>query len=198
MSARVLYMSSLPDEQLWELVRQDDIEAFNTLYRKHWKQLYNAAYKRLQDKEACEELVQDLFVYLYGSRHQLEINQSLIGYLHSAVRNKVLNCLRQKATEQKHVHQAASTKEEAYHHVELSVEYNELAHALQFHVEQMPDRNREVYLLNREQHLSVSEVAQHLQRPVSTVEKQLKKAISYLRLHLQDYFALVLFFQTIG
>ena len=59
---------NLSDETLLELLKNEDRLAFNILYNRYWKKLYNITNKRIKDREAAEEIVQDLFTSLWLNR----------------------------------------------------------------------------------------------------------------------------------
>src|SRR5215217_1747828 len=63
-------------------------QAFDMLYNRHWKQVFNAAYKRLNDEQQAQDIAQDVFVQLWirGTSSPIE---NLSAYLHVAARNGV-------------------------------------------------------------------------------------------------------------
>lgn len=54
--------------QLTALLREGDGEAFVEIYRRNWRMMYNAAFKRLHDEKQCEDLVQNVFTDLWARR----------------------------------------------------------------------------------------------------------------------------------
>ena len=47
------------DDKLVELMRQQDMAAFDEIYYRYWKKLYAMAYNRVHAKIVAEELVQE-------------------------------------------------------------------------------------------------------------------------------------------
>src|SRR3990170_2256579 len=81
----------LSDTELFALTKKEDIKAFEVLYKRHWPDLIDAAYKRLQSRSKAEDIVQELFISLYNKREVLEFTLSLKAYLNQALKYKVLN-----------------------------------------------------------------------------------------------------------
>ena len=63
----------LTDIQLADLLHQGDENAFNEIYKRFWKKIYNESYKRLKDTELAEDIVQDVFADLWIKRYNRSI-----------------------------------------------------------------------------------------------------------------------------
>jgi len=173
------------DADLLQLFRNQDKHAFDVLYKKYWNPLLHFAKHYIDDPDTCEELVQDLFVHLHGKPAPIEIHYSLSAYLFRAMRNRISNHVRNAAVYKKHIRLAVHSRAKDHNNVEQFVSYSELKKEIAFSVNQMPEKCREVYLLHEQHHYTVKKIASILNRPVDTVEKQFRKAIALLRLHLK-------------
>ena len=78
----------LTDCALAELLNEGDEEAFNHIYKRFWKKIYNETYKRLKDTEIAGDIVQDVFADLWIKRCSRKI-ENLNAYLISAARYQV-------------------------------------------------------------------------------------------------------------
>lgn len=72
----------------------NDEAAFNSLYKLFVKKLFSFAYTFLNDKESSEEIVNDVFVKVWLSRHRLQSINNIQTYLYVAVKNGCLSYLR--------------------------------------------------------------------------------------------------------
>ena len=153
---------------------QDD-NAFETLYKQFWPELLNFAGRYVEDRQTCEEIVQDLFVQLYSRGISVKLRNTLKSYLFVALRNRIFNYLRNRSVYRKHVTNAAKRKMTPQNNVEQSIYLKELQRAIFKSLKHMPTRCSEVYLLKQEQ-LTVKQISQALNRPMDTVEKQLRRA----------------------
>ena len=149
--------------------------AFEGLYKEYWSLLINFAGQYIDDRQTCEEIVQDLFVQLYVRGISVKLRHTLKAYLYVALRNRIFNYMRNRAVYRKHVTSAAKKKTASQNDVEQSIYLKELQKSIFKSLQQMPARCSEVYLLKQEQ-LTVKQISQALNRPTDTVEKQLRKA----------------------
>lgn len=78
-------------------MKQQDEPAFAELHRRFSVPLLNAAFQRLQDKDLCKELLQNLFVTLWLKREQFPDVQSVGGCLFTAPKNRVIEQYRPNA-----------------------------------------------------------------------------------------------------
>lgn len=175
------------DDELLHLMQQHDVRAFDELYRRYVGRLTNSAYKRLKDRELTEEIVQDLFVNLWVKRQQLTVQKSVEAYLHTALRNAVIDWFRQQARRQAFL-DAQPDEELPTNDTEDRVFYDDLQHRYQGVIELLPDKCRRVYELHQRGQ-SVAEIAEILGVSPKTVESHLLKANHTLRDQLRHFAA---------
>lgn len=176
-------------------MRQSDREAFARLYKKYWRRLFDSAYKRLLLREECEEIIQELFVDIWAKRETLLVTVSLEAYLFGALRFSIYNLIRSQKIRNAYLDHLTNTREAEQNYIEDRLYYEELARALEKSIENLPEKAKNVYLLSRRDNLTYKEIAQQLNMPVDTVEKQMGKALKILRMNLKD-FTLILILLT--
>lgn len=164
----------------------EDKGTFEILYKKYWELLLNFTGKYISDKDTCKEIVQELFITLHLKRRQLNINVSLSSYLYSSTRNKILNHLRNESVYKKHVAVAgkAILALTPINDIEQLMDANDLEKEIYYCLNKMSAKQREVYILIKQEAYSLKRAAEMLNRPVETVEKQLKKAVQQVQRHL--------------
>ena len=159
------------------------MKAFDEIYARYWKKLYLFAYSILEDREVCEDIVQDIFTYLYTKRKELSISE-LKPYLFQSIKFQVIKHLRNDKIAQHHVERINSIS--FSNHTEEMVNFRELEASLERHLNELPERCREIFKLSRQQNLTNEEIADQLGLSVQTVKNQISKALTYLRSKL-DY-----------
>lgn len=174
------------DVDLLELIWNRDEHAFNLLYKKFWRPLLHFAGRYLDDEDTCAEIVQDLFVHLHSKHSNWKVRTSVSSYLYMALRNRILNYLRNQAVYKKHVLRSSKGKARTLNNVEQCINLAELQKEISLALKRMPVKYREVYLLQHQHHFTTKKIALFLNRPIDTVEKQLQKATALLRGHLKE------------
>ena len=183
-------MKKLPfdtDQELLADIAIGDSRAFEILYRRYFSKLYGAAYKRLQDKELTEEIVQELFVSFWERRGNLSV-ENIENYLFSSIKYLVIAQFKKNSLFEKYS-STLSQVENNDNFTEQTVAFDELNEAYQRALLIIPERCREIFLLKRSG-LSQREISEKLDISEKTVENQMTKALKTLREALKDYTAL--------
>lgn len=180
------------DAALAQQLAAGDEAAFRAIYERYWRELYRLAWRKLDDRAAAEEIVQELFVDLWHKRESRRI-EHLPSYLHAALRYGVADHLRAEYHRKKHLTLTSPPAEEAPldHATEQALAADDLERALARRVEQLPAPMREVFRLSRLEHQSVPEIAARLHLSPKTVEYHLTRALKLLRGGLRDFLLLV-------
>lgn len=77
------------DEELWDLFRKGDRNAFEMIYHKFVKQLFNYGMTFARDTYLVKESIQDLFVELWAQRQGLGSTDNIKFYLMRSLRRKI-------------------------------------------------------------------------------------------------------------
>jgi RNA polymerase sigma-70 factor (ECF subfamily) len=180
-----LDLMQINDPELLCMLKRNDSNAFEILYKKYRQPLLNFADQYLKDKPASEDIVHELFTQLYIKDHNATI-RSLSSYLYIAVKNKVLNHLRKRSIYKKHISNYGHNLTTSIANcVEQRFDTNDLEKKIGSIVNEMPEKYQQVYTLKYKHELSVKKVSFILKRPVSTIEKQSKKLSVFLKNNLK-------------
>jgi len=178
------------DDHLLTLLKEGSEFALTNIYKKYWQRLYTSSNAILRDGQACEDIIQEIFLKLWLNRQDIQIRVSLSAYLFAAVRYEVYRQIK-----------SGRVREDIFDHVceriqagpdYNDLEYKELNTKISEIVEQLPDKCRAVYKLSREQHLSHKQIAVQLNISTKTVENHLTKALNSLRFSLGQVLTLEL------
>ena len=171
------------DLQLWSLVKLNNREAFEILYRRHWSRLLISAYNVLKDREVSKDIVQDVFTDLWVKRRTTFIS-SMSGYLKVSVRNQVFKQLRRGKIALEHIKGLDIVS--FVDATEQMVNFNQLNETYDRSVARLPERCREIFKMSRNENLTVKEIAAKLDISPKTVENQITKALKHLRKSMSD------------
>ncbi len=169
----------LSDRELLQQLTTGDRSAFEVLYRRHWRRLYDSAHKRLNNRQQSEDIVQDVFFRLWVRRSELDI-QDLSSYLSRAVRNQVLNYVtRQKADYG--FYEPFATLLTDHSTADAALLAKEVMGLVEDYAATLPVKRREIFLLHMRQRLSTKEIAELLNISQKTVQNQLHAAMKGMR-----------------
>lgn len=182
-------MVRLSDEFLYQRVKSSDNRAFDELYARYWKRLFEYAYKLVQDQIQAEDIVQEVFVQLWENSSQKEIHH-LSGYLFRSVKYQVATLIRNNKwkVEWDSVEMEDIPDENQVN--EFSKE--ELFQLLEESIEKLPPKCKEVFRLHKKEGFSTKEIAHSLNISPRTVENQIQKAMNSLRSDMGLYFFFLL------
>lgn len=177
----------LTDAQLWDAITSDDLRAFNKLYKRYWEKLFTNAYFYVNESDACEEIVQDIFIYLWNKRKELKIT-SFSRYLAASVKYKALNHLRAgKTSRLSYIENIEDiSKASCLNKGDENIRKLEFDQQINSYLDILPNRCKEIFVMSRINHLSNDEIAARLNISKRTVENQITQALKQLRLSFKD------------
>jgi len=185
-------LPSLSDQEILALIGQDDRAAFSELYNRYWQSLYQTAWNVLRDQEACMEVIQEVFVWLWEHRSGLQIN-SLPSYLRAAVKYKVTDILRSNKVREACFVNLDELNLDTLSRDEDPLELKELKAVIAQMSAKLPARARLIFELSRNEQLSNREIATKLGISEKTVENQITIALKKLRISMGSFSAWLFF-----
>ncbi|SDG29044.1 RNA polymerase sigma-70 factor, ECF subfamily [Pedobacter terrae] len=174
------------DHALFDLLKQGDEVAFGKIYSRYWAELYNAAYKRLPEKEKCQDIIQNIFTDLWNRKAELDL-ENPVAYLHTAVRFQTLKHL---ARSPKNSFFGKSFENELISPLQADgiLLEKEVAGLLELFIKALPEKRRNIFMMHYFEGLSTAKIAFELNISQKTVQNQLANATQALRLRLTHLF----------
>lgn len=164
------------------------LQTFEQFYRTYFLRLVSFASTYTEYEEDAEDIVQQVMLKYWDLLQSGESLDNPKAYVYQMVRNACLDYVKHNAVVQERM---VKGMEEA--DIEAICEwdfvdsadsptlYRELYDQVQSLIAQMPERQREVFLLSREQALKNAEIAEKLSISVKAVEKHMTAALRFLR-----------------
>jgi len=178
-------------DRAWILrVRESDAAAFEEMFRGYGEALCGFVNGYVRSPDEAQELVQDLFLWIWEHRYEREVPGSLRNYLFKSARNRAISRLRHRLIEQSFLARALHTPDatrRAADQADQRLVAGELAVAIERAIAELPERCQEVFRLNRQQGMSYAEIATVLDLSVKTVEVHMGRALAALREHLVEW-----------
>ncbi len=197
---RVLNPSVVPlrerrDEDLMLEHGRGSEEAFVELVRRHQRGVMNYMYRMVQNRQVAEELTQEVFVALVKNAQRYEPMAKFTTYLYAIASNIVskewLRRKRRPILFSLSSWGRGRNDEDDFDPLEhvgdqranvmLSFEHGEISEAVNAALKQLPDHQREAFVLHRFQDMSYDDIASVTNTPIGTVKSRVVRAERALR-----------------
>lgn len=175
------------DINFFLLVKSDKHRAFKLVFEAYWHAVYKQAYKRVQCADRAKDLVQDSFLSLWDKIDLLDSEGSVLAYLYAVLRNKVLKLYEKDEVRARYAISVTALEAPSDLYAQDALIEKELKVLIEKEVASMPPRMREIYLLKKDEELSVKQIAVNLSLSEQTIKNQLQTAYQRLRVRVKDY-----------
>ena len=157
---------------------------YNSLYQKQVEKLRNFVYYKCGDLSLAEDIAQETFVKLWTNCAKVVL-ESVMGYLYTIANRLFIDQTRSQKVRLKFEKEPIKTSntEDPYHALRTE-EFREL---LETTISDLPEGQREVFLLNRIEGYTFKEIAEMLGVSSTAVEKRMAKALVKLRDRIQEF-----------
>jgi RNA polymerase sigma-70 factor (family 1) len=166
------------DRELVALIHASDETAFAELYNRHWKSLYYTASSILKNSETARDIVQEVFTSFWQRRLEVTVEFPK-AYLQQAIRFQVFKAIDAGKATRQFYDRLADTSLEIVE--ENPVVFKDLLHLVQGLIDRLPEDARMAFMLNRDEKLTYSEIAEKMDISVKTVEKKMSQTLKHLR-----------------
>jgi RNA polymerase sigma-70 factor (ECF subfamily) len=177
----------LKEQQQLRRIRRGEIGSFEALFHTYYRGLFGYARNLIRSEEVAEEVVQDVFYNVWKNRESLRITRSWQSYLYRSVYNNSMMYLRKTRREYAMEEGNFPEPEGTSPDPSQEIQFREMSDLVSLTIEEMPERTREIFLLNRQEGMKYREIAERLSISVKTVEANMGKALRTLRESLEKY-----------
>lgn len=187
---------------LWNRFKQGDEQAFDSLFKQMHPLLCPFAQRILNNRADAEDTVQEVFINLWKNKDKIHIAGSSKAYLFQMVHNSCYNKILHFRTLKYQTNKLTETEiwnriHESYQIQDSFIqllEAKETEEVIKKAVEDLPDKCREIFILNRFQGYSYEEIATKLKISQNTVRVQIFRALEQLRNSLKKFLSIILVF----
>src|ERR1700730_11822834 len=193
--ASKLQAIDITDGMLAKQTLAGDQYAFENLVQRYSTPLFNFIYRFSGDYDQACDILQHVFIQLYGSLPTLRTDKPLKAWLFQVARNRCLDELRRKRAIHFSELEGVNDEEELSplaaipdmgHLPEELAEQSDLQERLQAAIQTLPIKFRSVVLLRYAGQLSFSEIGQTLKMPEATAKTYFQRAKPLLRTALMN------------
>ena len=174
------------DHALFLLIKKRDKDAFAAVYQKYHRYLYSLAVKYLKDAQLAEDAVQYVFVKLWETTKNIEIEINLKNYLYTMTKNYILNTIRDHKEEISLSYANAQIDIPGQDDIIKALEDKQMRSILYQGVESLPPQKKEVCLRKLETTDSNQQIADKMGISVHTVKSHYQESVKILRSYFQQ------------
>ncbi len=165
------------DSELLALARTNVQGAFKEIYDRYAPKLFRYAHARINSREDCKELVNEVFESLWKSEKEIKV---LSAFLYTILKFRIINFYEHKA-----VRKRFSTYMEwigpETHSTEEESEIENLRSLINKSLKSLPARCQDAVRLRIDRELSLDEIAKQMNVNNGTVKQYLTIAMRYFR-----------------
>lgn len=173
--------SNHTDNDLIKLLFASDELAFETIYRRYAADLNRFTYSKTGNRDDSEEIVQDIFVWLWTNRHDLARITNLKTYLFQAAKNRVLNYYRAARIRTEYANSFALFKATHENATDENLELSELRAQIERNLNDLPERCQVAFRMSRIENIPIAGIAAEMAISHRTVENYISQALKHLR-----------------
>lgn len=163
--------------------------SFDTIVTGYQKRLFSFFLKYIKIPEIAEDLTQDVFLKLWKMEEKIEEIEQLDAYILAIARNLVRDHFKRMARDQQYLESVAVNLKPKENSPQREFQIKELKKNLQLILDELPERQKEVYLSKYEEGLSMKEIAEKLGISPFTVKNHLAQALKFIRsrINIESY-----------
>jgi RNA polymerase sigma-70 factor (ECF subfamily) len=178
-----------PIDEIIERCLSGDQSAWDEIVRRHWRLVFNVAYKFVGSHELAEDLAQDVFIRLFRSLDTFDRRANFQTWLVSVSRNLCIDHYRSVRKERESMARevdpadlaSAAPGRSAY----AALEQRDRVQLLRRALEKLAPALRTAVMLRDVQELTYQEIAGRLGVPEGTVKSRINRGRTELARHLQ-------------
>ena len=167
--------------------KEGDTEAFDRLFNKYLRRIVNFAYRFVRNREVAEELAQDIFLKVYENGAGYQAHAKFTSWIYRIATNVCLNEIRKPQYRARHeslyISQDRSGEGEEIRLAvktaagpDAALQRQAIGRVIGDALEQIPEKQRIAFLLNKYQELSYAEVADVMHMSEKAVKSLIHRA----------------------
>ncbi|MEQ1584941.1 MAG: RNA polymerase sigma-70 factor [Cyclobacteriaceae bacterium] len=169
------------DKNLISLIVKNDECAFGLIYNKYSPLLYRYAYSRIRDKATCEEMIQEVFVWLWEKRATLSHVIALKPYLYAAIRHKIVDHIAHSVVRERYIQHYLLYESKHDNSLEDQTNVSDFFPQLEKYISVLPKNCQVAFRLSRLDHVPIPKIAEQMNLSTGTVENYISQALKHLR-----------------
>ena len=182
------------ESEVLHQISKGDETAFRLLFNEHWQNMYGVAFMLTKSATLAEDMAQEIFMKLWIKREELPGVENFRSYLFIVARNHIFNELKKKSTDILFTNRLFEYFHDTKETPEIKLLQKEAEQIMVEAIELLPQQQKMVYRMSREEGMTRNEMAERLGIAPNTVRNHLAKALEMIRHKLQQSLTLVILY----
>lgn len=178
----------MTDEELISAVQKGEDDAFEHVVQRYQGKLFAYIMRLTNHRDHAHDITQDVFLKTYKNIHRFDTERKFSSWIYRIAHNESVNWLKKKTrakVESLESHMENGFQAPASVNIESELISKQDQEAVQFAIDNLPDKYKEVMELRYLQHQSYEEIADRLDKPINTVGTLINRAKKKLATELQ-------------
>ena len=157
---------------------KEELSWFRSIFDQYYESIRSFAYFKTGDVDLADDIVQEVFLKLWTNRDNVK-DETVKALLYTIATNTIKNHFKHQKVVYNFQKQEVSN--ELSDEADSQLRQEELTRKLQDALAALPEKSREVFLMNRIEGLTYTDIAERLGLSVKAIEKRMSEALSILR-----------------
>ncbi len=164
----------------------DSEESLEKLFSYYYPRLFNFSKSFLKIEDGIDDILQEVFIKIWQNRKKINSPVTFNSFIFTITKNLLLNELRSRLSNKsmKEEFQKLSMAPEFSTHAQI--EYRELKEKVDSIISELPERQKDIFVLSRYKGLSHKEIAEKLGIKTKTVEYHIALAVRHIKGSLSE------------
>jgi RNA polymerase sigma-70 factor (family 1) len=185
----------ISDSDLVRCLQNEDLDAFDLIFKKYSRRLYAFALQYLKSNEEAEEIVQEVFLKIWENRKKLKQENSLKSYLFTISYHDICKHFRKRVYNE-NLKKVISESGNQIFSLDDQISYQSVLEQIDSIIEKLPSKQKEVFIKSRKEGKSTREIAEEMKLAPGTVDNRISDALKFIRKSMGNNFSLILFFSV--
>jgi len=186
------------ESEILQKLSKGDQFSYGIIFNIYYSRLYYFALHYLNDKESSQDVVQDVFSYIWEDYEKFSEVKNLSSWLFSLTKNQCLKKIDHLKVKQKHAdllrYRQLNIIQSSLNELDTSqVIFDEIDTIVKQTLETLSPQSRRVFELSRFENKKNREIAEELNISQKAVEANITKALKDFRKALKNYLPFILF-----
>ncbi len=175
------------DNILVRRLKDGDEIAFKEIYQRYKEKVYFFALRYVKNEAEASEILQQVFVKLWDSRHKIRRDKQLINYLFTITKNTLFHDLEKQKTRQAYIEYLKIYASAQSFATDEQILFDECRNALKEAIRELPAKRRQIFLSRKDHGMTYKAIAEQFHISIKTVETHISLATKSLREKMEEF-----------